>query len=960
METYRKKLIEVALPLEAINEASRREKNPFTKHHPRALHVWWARRPLAACRAVLFASLVDDPSSVPEGFPAEEAQEKERQRLFRIIEKLVKWESTTNEEVLHEARLEIARSVTRDKGQEFNPKMTREQCVAFLQEHAPPVLDPFCGGGSIPLEAQRLGLRAYASDLNPVAVLITKALIEIPPKFANKSPVNPDARKQQKVHAGGWKGAQGLAEDVRYYGQWMRDEAEKRIGHLYPKARLPPEIGGGEATVVAWLWARTVKCPNPACGAQMPLVRSFALSTKKGKEAWVAPIVNKGAKTVKFAVQTDGDPPTEGTVNRRGATCLVCETPVPLEHARSESREGRMGTVPLAIVAEGQRGRVYLAPDPQHAKVAEAAQPSFKPDGEIADNPGHTNVYRYGLTTWGDLFTSRQLVALTTFSDLVTEAHERVLLDAKDAMMHDSGPGLSARDAGATAYADAVTTYLALATSRFSDFSNAICSWDSGNTNMRQLFSRQAIPMAWDFAETNPLKGVVNVFSAIEWVALTLEHLITDTQGFATQLDAVASFDGVQNPIVVTDPPYYDNIGYADLSDFFYVWLRRSLGPIFPDLFSTLLVPKSQELVATPFRFEGDKDRAKTFFEQGLAKVFSRMREAQHPGFPLAVYYAFKQAETDSEGEIDAHSMSVASSGWETILEGLLGAGFSITGTWPMRTEQQQRSVAAGTNALASSIVLVCRSRSKSASLATRRDFVAALKRELSEALKVLQHGNVAPVDLAQAAIGPGMAVFTRHARILEADGTPMSVRTALQIINQELDAYLAAQEGEMDGDTRFCLTWFDQHGMLPGPFGEADVLARAKNTSAEGMVRAGVLTAKGGQVTLIPRSEYPSGWDPLADTRFTLWECTQHLIKRHQEGGEAAAAALVARLGPGRGEEAKTLAYRLYAICERKGWTQEALAYNEFVVAWPEILKKTVAITGEGPQKTLIVEEKE
>jgi len=919
MHEYRKKLIEVALPLEAINRESAHEKSVPRKGHPATMHLWWARRPLASCRAVLFASLVDDPSSHPDKFPTEEAQEKERQRLFRIIEELVKWENTNNETVLNAARAEILKSTG------GNP---------------PPVLDPFCGGGSIPLEAQRLGLEAHASDLNPVAVLITKALIEIPPKFAGQPPVNPESRKKLD-HSKTWHGAQGLAEDVRYYGKWMRDEAEKRIGHLYPKVKLPKEQGGGEATVIAWLWARTVKCPNPACGAQMPLVRSFWLSTKAGKKAWVEPVIDKKHKTVRFEMKTGSGQPPDGTVNRRGATCIVCGSPVPFDYVRAEGKAGRMAARLMAIVADGRRGRTYLPPAVEHEEITCATTHKWRPETELLGKAA-VNVSLYGLRVHADLFTPRQLVALTTFSDLVSEARERVLADARNAGMSDDGKPLNDGGTGATAYADALATYLTFAVDKLADWSSTICSWIHPIQGVRDTFARQAIPMVWDYVEINPLSSSVgNFWNHIKWVADGLEGVPQRaSSGIAQQVDATAAVNGVSKPLVCTDPPYYDNIGYADLSDFFYVWMRRSLGKVHPDLFSTLLTPKAQELVATPYRFDGDKSKADRFFEEGLGKAFARMREAHHSDYPLTVFYAFKQAESeeDRDGGSDEGAMPV-STGWETMLEGLLKARFAITGTWPMRTERGARSVSLGTNALASSIILVCRPRSTEAPLATRREFVMALKSELPTPLKNLQRGNIAPVDLAQAAIGPGMAVFSRYSKVIEADGSPMRVRTALALINQTLDEVLAEQEGEFDADTRWALAWFEQFGMTEGPYGVAETLSKAKNTAVQGMVEAGILSAKAGKVRLLKRDELSDDWDPATDRRLTIWEVSQYLIRALQQHGESGAAELVRKIGS-LGEVARDLAYRLYSICERKKWAQEALPYNSLVVAWPEITR--------------------
>lgn len=916
MGKQKKKLIEVALPLAAINKASAREKS-IRHGHPSTLHLWWARRPLAACRAVLFAQLVDDPSSHPDEFPTEAAQEKERKRLFGIIERLVEWENVNNEQVLEEARAEIRKSTG------GNP---------------PPVLDPFAGGGSIPLEAQRLGLEAHASDLNPVAVLINKALIEIPPKFADWPPVNPE--QNQEMIKGGWKGAQGLAEDVRYYGKWMRDEAEKRIGHLYPKVKLPEAHGGGEATVIAWIWARTVASPNPACnGAHVPLVRSFWLSKRKGKEAWIEPVVDRANDTYRFEVRTGKGEPPEGTVNRRGGTCLLSGAPMPFDYIRSEGKAGRMSARLMAIVAEGPRGRVYLAPTNEHGKIALDAEPEWRPEAELPHNPRNFNTPNYGLDTYAKLFSDRQLVALNTFSHLVSEIRKQIEQDAIAAGFTDDGVGLNDGRTGATAYADAVATYLAFAVDRITDRNSTICSWDVTRDNIRNTFARQAIPMTWDFAESNPFsESTGNFYGAVGWIGEVIKCSPCDPRGMAKQQDATVSVNGIKNPVISTDPPYYDNIGYADLSDFFYVWMRRSLNHIYPDLFSTMLVPKTEELVATPYRFDGDRNKAKQFFETGLKASFSHMRQSAHCDYPITVYYAFKQAEAAAASGKEG-SEAIASTGWETMLEGLIQSGFSITGTWPMRTELGNRMVGQGANALASSIVLVCRPRPADAPPTTRREFLRALKRELPDALRDLQQGNIAPVDLAQAAIGPGMAVFSRHGKVIEADGSTMRVRTALALINQTLDEFLTEQEGEFDSDTRWALSWFEQYGMEKGPYGEAETLSTARNTSVSGLVEAGILEAEGGKVRLLKRGELLENWDPQADTRATVWETTQYLIRALDTEGETGAARLLQKVNI-EAEMARDLAYRLFTVCERKGWAQEALAYNGLVIAWPEIVR--------------------
>lgn len=1233
--TYRKKLIEVALPLEAINKASALEKQPFTRNHPRSIHIWWARRPLAAARAVIFSQMVDDPSSHPELFPTEEAQEKERQRLFHLIEQLVLWENTTNEVVLQQAREEIWKSWRMTCEENKNHPRAAE---LFNPEKLPAFHDPFAGGGSLPLEAQRLGLEAYASDLNPVAVLINKAMIEIPPKFAGRPPVNPEActkylgalpsrrhseqimtpahsdnppsrewrsrgylphfdrpgviqtitfrladavpesviekwkqelrwveglpatdnravelRKRidkyedaghgacwlrderiaklvedallhfdgqryrliawcimpNHVHAmietferwgldsilhswksftahranellgrsgefwmreyfdrfirdeqhyqnavayiennpvkarlvaeadewrwssawggrksdasgtqaipgvpgtqasglqnaretstaagmqegsdaggkqmgtgeqnasgtqaipdtggtpvfpGFWRGAQGLAEDVRYYGKWMRDEAQKRIGHLYPKIEITAEMAkerpdlkplvGKKLTVIAWLWARTVKSPNPAFAhVDVPLASTFMLSTKPGKETYVEPVIlgtrDSGPQdadetsaipgyhfTVKVGKPKDVEAAKNGTKLSRGANfkCLMSGTPIAGDYIKAEGKAGRMGARMMAIVAEGDRGRVYLPPTPEHEDIARRAKPDWRPVTPLAPDLRALWTPPYGLTSFGDLFTLRQLVALTTFSDLVSEAREQVKRDAIAANFSNDCTSLNDGGTGATAYADAVAVYLSLATSRWSDLSNSICSWNNINQNVRALFSRQGIPMSWDFSELSPFSEMGSWYSMIETSVELLARFITKKRGIARHADATSQGLSV-NKVVSTDPPYYDNIGYADLSDFFYVWLRRALQLLFPDIFATLAVPKSEELVAIAYR-HGSKVEAEAFFLDGMTRAMHRLAEQAHPGFPVTIYYAFKQSETKSEGTM--------STGWETFLDSVIRAGFSLTGTWPMRTEREARSVGLGTNALASSIVLVCRKRAENTPTATRREFLTALKAELPKALAHLQASNIAPVDLAQAAIGPGMAVYTRFAKVLDAEGKPLTVREALALINQTLDEVLAEQEGDFDADSRFALAWFEQSGFDEGEFGVADVLARAKNTSVAGMSEAGILKSSRGKVRLLKPGELPADWDPANDARLTAWETVHQLIRSLEAGGEGAAALLAAKLGS-KAEVARELAYRLYTICERKKRAAEALSYNALVQSWPEIMR--------------------
>lgn len=899
----RKKLIEVALPLEAINRESAREK-AIRHGHPSTLHLWWARRPLAACRAVLFASLVDDPGN---DLPEPEAG-RERQRLFALIEQLVNWDNVKDERVLAEAQEAIARSTAGS---------------------APPVLDPFCGGGSIPLEAQRLGLTAHASDLNPVAVLITKALVEIPPRFAGRTPVNPGDRLA--LAQGTWRGAAGLAADLRYYGRWIREEAERRIGDLYPK-------GPNGETVIAWLWARTVRCPNPACGAEMPLVRSFTLSTRPTARAWVEPLVDHEAKVVRFEPRTGVGTVPEPTVGRRGARCLVCGASVPLDVIRQAGRKQRLGQRLMCVVVEGGNGRLYLPATEEHVRAAEQARPAWEPDTDLPKQALGFRVQLYGMTGHRDLFTRRQLSALGTFSDLVAEARQHARRDALAAGLPDDGISLEQGGAGAARYAEAVTTYLGLALSRAVDYHSALCTWGSDPKNLlvRHTFTRQALSMVWDFAENNPFStSAGNWLDSTEWVAKVLDGLPAGPQGYCRQADAAQAIDHVPGIVIVTDPPYFDNVPYADLSDFFYVWLRRSLGGVFPSLFRTVLTPKTEELVADPFR-HGTREAGETHFLRGMQRAFEQIRRAGNADYPVAIFYAFKQAETERGGEDGqpGHEARTASTGWELMLQGLIDAGFQVTGTWPVRTELGNRTRNINSNALASSIVLIGRPRAVDAPEATRRELTAALRADLPEALRQLTQGAIAPVDLAQAAIGPGMAVFSRYRHVLEANGSPMRVRTALQLINAEMDAFLSEQEGELDPGSRFCVAWFEQYASLEGPYGEADVLARAKNTSVERLAEAGVLSARSGKVRLLRRDEYPENPD-ATDGRYTAWAGVQQLIRALDRTGEAGAGELMRVLGGSRAEDARRLAYRLYTLSERRGWSEEALAYNGLVASW-------------------------
>jgi putative DNA methylase len=887
--------------------------------------------------------MVDDPSSYPDLFPTPKKQEKERQRLFKLIDELVKWENTTNETVLQAARDEIWQCWRRACAENADHPRAKE---LFDRNKLPAFHDPFAGGGALPLEAQRLGLESYASDLNPVAVLINKAMIEIPPKFAGKPPVNPEARKHVG-YTGKWVGAAGLAEDVRYYGKWMRDEAEKRIGHLYPKIEITSEMvkerkdlkpyQGKELQVIAWIWARTVKSPNPAFAkVDVPLASTFMLSNHVGKEAYVEPVI-EGKKyrfTVKIGKPKKPEETKKGTKSGSSGSsflCLMSGTPMPFEYLRAEAKSGRMGTRLMAIVAEGKRERVYLSPTSEMEAIANKANPKNVPETDLPAKALGFRIQEYGMTKWCDLYTPRQLVALSELSNLIGEARKKAQSDAADTGLTVDNKSFSDGGIGAQGYADSLALYLAFAVDRCADFSNTCTRWVPGNQKVMNLFGKQAIAMTWDFPEAAILYETVGGFMpATKFISECILKLPQVGIGIAVQQDAMTNVLS-DRKIVSTDPPYYDNIGYADLSDFFYVWMRKALKNIFPSIFSTVTVPKAEELIASPFR-QGNSEKAEQFFLDGMTHAMHRIAEEAHPSFPITIYYAFKQSENESDE-------GFASTGWETFLDAVIHAGFALTGTWPMRSEQEFRMVGLGTNALASSIILVCRPRPSTAPTATRREFVNALKSELPLALLNLQKGNIAPVDLAQAAIGPGMGVYTRYSKVLDSEGKQLTVRDALTLINETLDIALAEQEGDFDADSRWALTWFEQSGFAEGEYGVAEQLSKSKNTSVAGMVHAGILQSKHGKVRLLKPSELPKDWDPETDDRLTTWEMVHHLIRVLEASGEGPAAELVKKLGA-KAETARELCYRLYTICERKKRAVEALSYNALVQSWPEIIR--------------------
>lgn len=922
---YRKKLIEVDLPLDDINRESAREKS-IRHGHPSTLHLWWARRPLAACRAVIFASLVDDPSACEE-FCTSEAQTEERERLHELIKQLVKWENYNNETVLAAARYEIARSVARSHGE--TAPTEADEVLRYLDEKTLPIYDPFCGGGSIPFAAQQLGLRAVASDLNPVAVLLNKAMIELPHPFRNQPPVNPEAdplgmfvgtgRKRNQVP---WTGTAGLADDIRYYGRWMREEAYKRIGEFYPKVKTGD---GTEATVIAWLWARTVPCANPACRIPMPLLKTFQLSKKRGNEHWTRPVVDRESNTISFVVQNhDAGVPDKATVNRNGAICLACKTPVRLSYVREQAKTGKMGETMTAIVAEGDQGRLFLSPTSEHIQAALSAKPAWKPRQTIPETPKVSGL-AYGMTHWHQLFTERQLMGLTTFSDLLEEIRPQMT-----------------RNGAPENYADVLCTYLTLAIGRMTNSGCTGTRWDTRGCTVLGAFARQAITMVWDFAEANPFSSSTqNWLGQVEWIAEVVERLPVEANASEVyQADAATTQYAADGQVIVTDPPYYDNIDYADLSDFFYVWLRKPLRGIYPELFAGMSTPKTEEMVANARRFKNARVR----FEELQHKTLRRIRERCSDQFPSSIFYAYKQREEDKDG--------MTSTGWETMLTALISAGFQIVGTWPMRTELGNRPNSLKANALASSIVLVCRPRPELAQSIGYGGFLTALRSEMPAALdRLTREAHIAPVDLAQAAIGPGMEVYSRYSSVKtmrDGELVEFTVREALMAINREIDNYHEQQEGEFDPRTRFCLTWFKQHGYASAAYGEAETLAKASVVAIQPM-EGRVLTAEGGRVQLLPPTAYGAAHPNAAASlaQITTWEACYLMVYQlnpaNEESDDVEGAARVARAMRNDAESSdvasvERLARLLYNHYDRLGDSANAVLFNNLVTSWQSI----------------------
>ena len=917
MTNYRKKLIEVNIPLQAINIESAKDAS-LTHGHPSTLHRYWSRKPLAACRAVIFASMVDDPSECQDEFPTEPEQNAERNRLHNIIKRLVIWKTCNDENLLAEARYEIAYSAARNNGENLNVfrakfKNDPEAVLHYLHDYCPAVYDPFCGGGSIPLEAQRLGLRARASDLNPLPVLLNKAMIELPPKFHNQKPINPDADPMGMFTSTGrqrtripWKGTAGLANDIRYYGAWMGEEAYKRVGHLYPKVQLS---NGTSATVVAWLWARTVPCINPACGLQMPLMTTFQLSKKKGNEHWTKPVIDRNSNTVSWVVQNhDEGVPKHGTVNRNGAYCVGCGSAVKLSYVREQAKAGEMREIMIGVVAEGERRKIFLTPTDVDTQAALLTEPSRKPRGKLPNQALGFRLQNYGIIEWHQLFSERQLTTLNTFGTLLTEVHSQMM---KDGASND--------------YASAVCLYLSLAIGRLAESNCRSSWWQNSGDFVAPTFARQTLQMIWAFAEANVFSNSTQHWQAqAEWIAKVVGNLpVYANNGEVHQADAATTTYAVDAPVIVTDPPYYNNIGYADLSDFFYVWLRPLLRNTYPEIFGGIMTPKDAEITASP-RFEDPAQH----FEELLGKAFLQMRQCCSDRFPTSIFYAYKQQEEEHDGK--------TSTGWETMLTAIVNAGFTVVGTWPMRTEQP-KALKTGKNALASSVVLVCRPRPENAPTITRTEFLQALKKDMPPALdRLTRIANIRPVDLAQAAIGPGIEVYSRYSKVTRISGEIVPIREVLMHINNEITAYHEKETGELDPESQFCLTWLQQHGYMEENFGDALVLATAKDVDITTMHDKVLLSARG-KVRLLRAEEYTER-DNSED--MTAWEgCLRmvwHLSGVERSGGVSGCTAVARAMRDY--ESAKRLARVLYTYYESRGDAESAPGYNNLVTQWQYI----------------------
>jgi putative DNA methylase len=875
----KRKLIEAALPLDAINAASRADKDRKTGTI-RNIHKWFAPMPTPAWRALLFASVVDDPGTA-----------EEREALWSLIEELVaSGPEPPAESVLARAKNAIRTSVGHD---------------------VPLVLDPFCGGGSTLVEALRLGLPARGSDLNPVPTLISRALVTLLPTVSGQGPFS---ESHGQVAMSG-DGRAGFVTDVLAYAEGVRESAQRALAANYPQS----PAGN---TVYAWLWARTALCSNPACGKRTVLATSWWLSKRKGERAWLLPATTRDSDEVEFRIETAGDGPVPPPKTGRGATfsCLHCAASIGEEHLAREGEHGRLAVRLLALACiDGEKKRTFELPDETQTLAAYGVQedPALR-DLNVSDGGGRQ---RFGCDTYADIFLPRQALALDTFARAVDGVRDRVIGDGADGN-----------------YADTVATFLGLCVGRLAHANSSQCRWNVAATGfipkIEPAFGRHDLPMSWDFAESNPFAGSVGDWNQVVKTALRAVRLAPLTGSAATGLaDARRAIPESERGqvLVATDPPYFGHIDYSELSDYFYIWLRRALRRVHPDLFSVLVPPRRDELVALPSRHDGSSAGAYNYFVSGFTEVFRNLCQGQDERFPMLIVYAHREGERGTAG-------------WEAMLEAVLAAGLMVVGTLPLHATRNQRMTGLGTNALATYVVMVCRPRPDDAARITRQDLVRLLRAELVDAVSEFQAASIAPVDLAQAVIGPGMQIYSRHGAVLETDGSRVNVGAALSVINRTLAEIIDEQEADLDAPSRWAVTWYEQHGLESASFGEADQLARAKGTSADELVRAGIVDSGGNKVALIPRDEMPDEWSPATDAIPTAWEAVQHLVVALSVGGEQQAAATYRTLGQ-LADPARELAYRLFRVAEGAGLSDEALAYNGLVTSWSEIARLAASI---------------
>ncbi len=892
MSQERKKLIEVSLPLEAINRESVREKN-ITNGHPSTLHIWWARRPLAACRAILFSQLVDDPSSNPIDFPTLESQKIERARLFAIIENLAKWENSSNESVLTAAKVEIMKG---REGKQID------------------LLDPFSGGGSIPLEAKRLGLNAIANDLNPLPILINTVILKIVGRFEGKI---------SSANSISGNSAVTMSEDLKKWSEVLQTRVEEKVGHLY--------TGKNKSSVpLVYLWARTVKCPNPACGIDVPLVGSWSTNDRPGNESYFNPVPSSDGKSVDVEIGQGKVSKELATIIRSGGKCPICETGFKLDYVKSEASLGNLSQRLLGVQEVENKIRTFRPATIEDRSKASVAREYMEwLDLPLSKHPQYMAPPRFGLNKFSDLFLDRQLLTLKTFVEELEKLEPEITKSYEDKFSDSDPRNLTEGGSGAVAYAQSIKVLLAMSISRLTNRCSTLCIWDSSRTTISQVFVRQAYSMTWFFAEANPFGGGSGSYEGqVDYLVKALARLPLG-QGTVANKPA-QELDIPMNVVVSTDPPYYDSVPYADLSDYFVVWLRKMLATTMPEIFTTVLSPKASELVADHVR-HNDKASAGKFFEDGLTDVFKRIHSAHSNDYPMTIFYAFKAKE--DEGKIDIPT------GWETFLSSLLTAGWKISGTWPVRTEQPGGLRELGRNALASSVVVVCRKRDELAPSISRRAFISEMKKVLPQSLREMQQGSIAPVDLAQAAIGPGMEIFSKYSEISEADGTSMTIRTALALINQTLGEVLNEQESDFDSETLFCVKWFAQYQWDEGPFGQADTLARAVNVSMSSMMRNGVFISSSSKAKLKHPKEMEPEWNPSLDKELSIWEVTvklSHIIGA--EGIEKARSVLHQTSEAIDVDAVKELAYLIFNICEKQGWSETGVAFNALVTSWIDI----------------------